>query len=584
MKKIKIVFFLAMLIIPLFVGALTFEDYDTSVNIVRSYINKYKDNNKFLSYNLPYEYVNGVSKSNNLFTKAGFLSRDEYLISKGNYRSSYLATGKEYWTLSSESNNKQYYISYTLLTKNPNAKMGTRATEFVNPIVKVDGRGTYNNPWVFRNQHSVSILVRNKKYGSVSPNSGMVDNKKAFEFLINANPKYEYKSSDCNITKIENRYRTQPITKDTVCVLDFALRRFNINYVCGDGIGDETSQSVTYGDDYSILDYYCTRVGYTQDKWKATDGTQWTKGDKGKFELTNGEQGITENALNLSPVWKGNNYTVTFNSNGGSGNVPSQTATYGSAFTLTNSTFTKTGYTQDGWNDKADGTGNNWSVGNKTNWIWNIPNDVVLYAKWKPNTYTVTFDCNGGSGSVSSQTATYGQPFTLTSETCTKSGKSNNGWSENSNGSGTTWTRANTTNWTWNRTNNVTLYAKWCSESNLAACEVTYPCRTKGITAINGSSAYEGPSVCNAYTQANYWGYNPNGLSCSGATKLYIVGNWNNPGSSTKIRVCYYIGDGGSRARAPGKSNGQIFCGDIYAKCTKKYHSGYTCGETSCSG
>ena len=91
-------------------------------------------------------------------------------------------------------------------------------------------------------------------------------------------------------------------------------------------------------------------------------------------------------------TWEANVYTVTLNTNGGtinSGNVTEYT--YGVGATLPTD-VTRTGYTFKGWYDNENLTGSpvtaisNTETGNKEYW-----------AKWEANTYTVTFDPNGGS-------------------------------------------------------------------------------------------------------------------------------------------------------------------------------------------
>ena len=90
--------------------------------------------------------------------------------------------------------------------------------------------------------------------------------------------------------------------------------------------------------------------------------------------------------------WEANVYTVTLNTNGGtinSGNVTEYT--YGVGATLPTD-VTRTGYTFKVWYDTENLTGSpvtaisNTETGNKEYW-----------AKWEANTYTVTFDPNGGS-------------------------------------------------------------------------------------------------------------------------------------------------------------------------------------------
>ena len=65
---------------------------------------------------------------------------------------------------------------------------------------------------------------------------------------------------------------------------------------------------------------------------------------------------------------------------------------------------TTMGYTFGGWN-KADGTA--WDYAKDT-----VTENITLYAKWIPHTYTVTFDSTGGSEvTTKTMTATYGEPL-----------------------------------------------------------------------------------------------------------------------------------------------------------------------------
>jgi uncharacterized repeat protein (TIGR02543 family) len=73
-------------------------------------------------------------------------------------------------------------------------------------------------------------------------------------------------------------------------------------------------------------------------------------------------------------------YIVTFNSNGGSGTVPTaQTVTAGSSITLpSGSGLTKTGYAFGGWNTNSSGTGTNYDGDSP----YTVTNNFTLYAKW----------------------------------------------------------------------------------------------------------------------------------------------------------------------------------------------------------
>ena len=117
--------------------------------------------------------------------------------------------------------------------------------------------------------------------------------------------------------------------------------------------------------------------------------------------------------------WYAQGYTISYNSNGGTGSMASDTVSTGSKATIKSNTFTKTGYKFVGWTTKSDGTddGYGWNPGwsgtwNYDNGQYGIANDkLVLYARWD-NHYTITYNDNGGSGcSSSSKTVTYGSTY-----------------------------------------------------------------------------------------------------------------------------------------------------------------------------
>lgn len=95
-------------------------------------------------------------------------------------------------------------------------------------------------------------------------------------------------------------------------------------------------------------------------------------------------------------------FTVTFDANGGTGTMDAQTAGEPTALTL--NTFTRMGYTFDGWNTAADGSGTPYADGAE----YSFAADITLYAQWAAKTFTVFFDANGGTTPVpASKIVTY---------------------------------------------------------------------------------------------------------------------------------------------------------------------------------
>jgi uncharacterized repeat protein (TIGR02543 family) len=114
--------------------------------------------------------------------------------------------------------------------------------------------------------------------------------------------------------------------------------------------------------------------------------------------------------LELKAKWKINQYTITFNTEGGS-EVASITQDYGTAITAPEAP-TKEGYTFVGWEPELPTT---MPAGN-----------LELKAKWKINQYTITFNTEGGS-EVASITQDYGTAITAP-EAPTKEGYTFVGW------------------------------------------------------------------------------------------------------------------------------------------------------------
>ena len=72
-------------------------------------------------------------------------------------------------------------------------------------------------------------------------------------------------------------------------------------------------------------------------------------------------------------------YTVTYDANGGSGNVPTaQSKQEGDNLTLSNSTLTRSGFAHTGWNTNSKGTGTHYDLGS----TYSGNADVTLYAEW----------------------------------------------------------------------------------------------------------------------------------------------------------------------------------------------------------
>lgn len=98
-------------------------------------------------------------------------------------------------------------------------------------------------------------------------------------------------------------------------------------------------------------------------------------------------------------------YTVTFNANGGTVTQTSKTVTYNSTYG-TLPTPSRIGYSFAGWYTSSSGGSQVTSSTTVT-----TASNHTLYAHWTANTYTVTFNANGGSVSPTTKTVTYDSTY-----------------------------------------------------------------------------------------------------------------------------------------------------------------------------
>lgn len=242
------------------------------------------------------------------------------------------------------------------------------------------------------------------------------------------------------------------------------------------GTGTMTAQSATSAT--ALTSNTFTRSGYTFAGWNTSangSGTSYSNGASYPFSTS----------TTLYAQWTASSSTVTFNANGGTGSMSNQVAS--TATNLTSNAFTRSGYTFSGWNTAAGGSGTSYANGAS----YPFTADVTLYAQWTLITYTVTFNANGGTGSMSNQIA--GVATNLTANAFTRSGYTFSGWNTAADGSGTAF--ANNASYPF--TANASLYAQWTVVStptisttgSLSALSSTYGTASSNTTfTVSGSA------------------------------------------------------------------------------------------------
>ena len=250
------------------------------------------------------------------------------------------------------------------------------------------------------------------------------------------------------------------------------------------------------------------RTGYTANGWydAPSGGTKIGNAGAGSYSPTSD--------ITLYFQWTPIAYTITYagNSNTG-GTVPTNASTYniGNSVTVAGNpnSLVRTGYSFAGWTDNSSGTGTVYTSG--TGYTVGSAN-ITFTAKWSANTYTVTYNPNGGSGEGSAISDTYttaGTAITFpTVGTLAKTGYNFAGWSATPTGvllSGTYTTSVD-----------VTLYAKW----TIKTISVTYD---KGVASSASIASWPSNDSGN-YNSAITLGTPTSQVTISGGT--YQFSSW----------------------------------------------------------
>ena len=418
------------LMIPLCLNA-KIVNYEDSIKYANEYIKDFKNYNDYLKVNMPYNYEMNQNLHNNKFRNGGFLSKDEFKITNA-YENSYLSTGIEYWTLSKANAFDVHTIDYRLTQRNETEKTDMRVTEFVRNETKVTGSGTKNNPWIFIDTYNVNLISTDKDRGTLSLTkcNNISEGKETLTV-----PMYEgYKSVFYVCEDIYYRYY------NSSCDNYFTGEINSKKYYISSSITDNTicRLNFTYKVNEVVLDD-CTDCTIASPKqfYIAQNKEKYFKDKDAQKELIKLET------------------------------VPSKTG------------YTFKGYYRsDNFVDenliiKADGTFNSNDLsGDKT----------TLIPYMKANTYTLSFDLNGGDGTTpSSKTVTFDSEYGDMPEP-TREGYTFAGWYTSASG-GTKITSTSTVS----IAKNHTLYAQWTAnkyiitfdsnggeETNPKTKEVTY--------------------------------------------------------------------------------------------------------------
>lgn len=258
--------------------------------------------------------------------------------------------------------------------------------------------------------------------------------------------------------------------------------------------GGNTPSSTT------ITKEYNTAVGTLPTCTRNADNT-YTYAFAGWFDTSSssgGTQLTTATKVTSNKTWYARwtstykNYTVTWNGNGGTPSKSSSSFHYNDALG-TLPTATRTGYTFKGWSTSNTGTVN---VSTTTK----VTANVTYYAVWTINSYTWTFDANGGTGDTT-KTLNYNATLSTLPTASRASTVANNytfaGWFDTDASTGGTQLTTST-----QCTGDKTWYARWTASTRQYKLTVT--AGTGGTVSGGGTYNYNASATLKATANSGY--------------------------------------------------------------------------------
>ena len=301
-------------------------------------------------------------------------------------------------------------------------------------------------------------------------------------------------STNYNFSKWSNGSTTNPltvsnITANTHITPVFVLKSYTVTWNPNGGSVSPTSTTKTHG----------STLGTLPTPTRAAD-VQYTYTFKGWFTAATGGTQVSASTTVTKNVtyyaqWTATprSYTATFNGNGGGTPNPSTiTKTYGSELG-TLPTCSRTGYTFLGWYTASSG-------GTKISSTTKITGTVTYYAQWSINSYTLTYNVNGGNAvSPASKSVQYGSAYG-TLPTPTKSSDAEYtyafaGWYTAA--SGGTQVTTNTTM----GAGNTTIYAHWTATRR--SYTINYQTTYGSLNRTSQSVAYGSKGSCTLTMPSN---------------------------------------------------------------------------------
>ena len=338
--------------------------------------------------------------------------------------------------------------------------------------------------------------------GTITPSSREVLHGENAE-APNANPITGYSFSNYSVTSGAGNGTLNTSTGVVSNVIgpmtigaNFTLNQYLVSYDADGGTCTPTSRTVDYGT--SAAGPSCSRSGYNLTGFTIASGSC-----AGTFTPSNGTCSNVQANMTIRANWVIGTYTVTYNANGGSCSPTSRTVNHGGS--AAGPSCSRTGYTLSNFSVTSGSCAGTFTA--STGACSNVQTNITIRANWTINTYTVSYNANGGSCSPTSRTVNYGS--SAAGPSCSRTGYTLSNFSITSGGCAGTFTAS--TGACSNVQQGMTIRANWTAiaSGSLSCYSVTASSITVYYSFSNGSnvSLFSGGGLVTTFGSGSSSGY-----------------------------------------------------------------------------
>ncbi|MDD3302205.1 MAG: InlB B-repeat-containing protein [Candidatus Gracilibacteria bacterium] len=309
------------------------------------------------------------------------------------------------------------------------------------------------------------------------------------------------------------------LTSGTTLYAQWTANTYTVTLSANGGTAGTASVTSTYNTSMPTISVLPTRTGYTfNGYYSATSGgTKYYNSDG-----SSATSYLLASGTTLYAQWTASTYIVTFDANGGTSGTTSITVTYGTVMPQLPVPPSRTGYTFNGYFDSQSGGTKYYNADGSSAIIYDLISNPTLYAQWIANTYTITFNANGGSLGTTSVIATYGLDMPILTTPPSRTGYTFNGYFDSQSGGTKYYNTDGSSANTFNLTTTTILYAQWLPSTYT----VTFNANGGSLGTTNVIATY-GLSMPTLETLPTYAGYTFMGYysAITGGIKYYNADN-----------------------------------------------------------